>query len=89
MVAETEAMEDSMRPKTLVAMILIAIGIMAFAYKGITYTTPGKTIDAGAVHVMTERTQNIPPTPPIGGAIALAGGLVLLLVEGKRLRHAV
>ena len=76
-----------MRPKTIVAGILIALGIVAFAYQGITYTTRGKTIDVGPVHVTTEKTHNI-PLPPIVGAAALIGGIALLLVDGKRLSPA-
>lgn len=76
-----------MRPKTIVAGILIALGIVAFAYQGITYTTRGKTIDVGPVHVTTEKTHTI-PLPPIIGAAALIGGIALLLVDGKRLNPA-
>ena len=76
-----------MTPKTLVAIVLIALGIAAFAYEGFTYTSPGKTIDVGPVHVTTEKTHHI-PLPPIAGAIALVAGLALLVVDGKRLGGA-
>lgn len=36
-----------MRQKSMIAIILIAIGIVAFAYQGITYTTREKVIDLG------------------------------------------
>jgi len=83
----TTAQEDSMRPKTLAAWILIAAGILALAYQGITYTTRGKTVDVGPVHVTTERSHTI-PIAPIGGALVLAGGVVLLLMDGKRFSRA-
>jgi amino acid transporter len=72
-----------MRTNTLIAVILIAIGIVAFAYQGITYTTREKVVDLGPVQVTAEETKKI-PLPPIVGALALVGGIVLLIVERKK-----
>ena len=72
-----------MRVKIMVAIVLIALGIVAFAYQGITYTTRGSVFDVGPMHMTTERTNHI-PLPPVFGAIALIGGLALLLLETKR-----
>ncbi len=72
-----------MKTNMLLAVILIAVGIVAFAYQGITYTTREKAIDLGPVHVMTNKTRTI-PLPPIVGAIALVGGIVLLVTERKK-----
>jgi len=69
----------------IVAVILIALGILAFAYQGITYTTREKKIDLGPLQVTTEKEHTI-PLPPIVGAIALVGGIALLLMDGKRLK---
>ena len=71
-----------MKPKTIIAIILIVLGIAAFAYQGITYTTREKVVDIGSVHVTSEKTNTI-PLPPIVGAIALVGGIVLLVVGRK------
>ena len=76
-----------MRPMTIFAVILIALGIVAFAYQGITYTTRGNTVDVGPFHMTTEKTHTI-PLPPIIGAIGVVGGIVLLLIDRKRLRSA-
>jgi hypothetical protein len=72
-----------MKTNTLLAVILIAVGIIAFAYQGITYTTREKTVDLGPVHVTTEKTRTI-PLPPIVGAIALVGGIALLIMGTKK-----
>jgi uncharacterized membrane protein YidH (DUF202 family) len=72
-----------MKTNTLLAIILIAVGIVAFAYQGITYTTREKAIDLGPVHVTTEKTRTI-PLPPIVGAIALVGGIALLIMGTKK-----
>jgi hypothetical protein len=71
-----------MKQRSIIAIILIAIGIVAFAYQGITYTTREKVIDLGPIQMTAEKTRTI-PLPPIVGAIALVGGIVLL-VAGRR-----
>ena len=71
-----------MKPKIIIAVILIAIGVVAFAYQGITYTTREKH-DIGPFEVTTKETKNI-PLPPIVGAITLVGGIVLLVVEARK-----
>ena len=72
-----------MRPKIIIAIILIALGIAALAYQGISYTTREKVVDIGPIQMTAEKTKTI-PLPPILGAIALVGGIVLLVVgNGK------
>ncbi|MBZ5596341.1 MAG: DUF3185 domain-containing protein [Acidobacteriia bacterium] len=72
-----------MKTSTVFAIVLIAVGIMAFAYQGFTYTTREKVVDLGPVHVTTERTKTI-PLPPIVGMIAAVSGVVLLVVGRKK-----
>ncbi len=71
-----------MRTTTLLAIILITIGIVAFGYQGITYTTKENVVDIGPLKVTAEKTKTF-PLPPIVGAIALVGGVVLLTVGRK------
>ena len=54
-----------------------------FAYQGITYTTREKVVDLGPIQVTAEKTNTI-PLPPIVGAIALVGGIVLLVMGSKK-----
>ena len=68
-----------MKTPFLIAIILIAVGIAAFAYQGITYTTREKVVDIGPLEISAD-TEKTFPLPPILGAIALAGGIVLLVV---------
>ena len=72
-----------MKTNTVLAVILIVLGIVAFAYQGITYTTTEKAIDLGPLHVTAEKTHTI-PLPPILGGIALVGGIVLLVAGLKK-----
>ncbi|MBI5593445.1 MAG: DUF3185 domain-containing protein [Deltaproteobacteria bacterium] len=72
-----------MRTTTLLAVILIAIGIVAFGYQGITYTTRETVVDIGPLKIDAEKTKTF-PLPPIVGAISLVGGIVLLVVVRKK-----
>jgi hypothetical protein len=72
-----------MKTYTLIGVILIVLGIIAFAYQGITYTTRDKVVDIGPVHVTAEKTKTL-PLPPIVGAIALVGGIVVLVMGSKK-----
>ena len=74
-----------MNATKLLAIALIAIGIIAFAYQGISYTSRDKVVDLGPLHVTAERSHTL-PLPPIVGAIALAGGLALLFMNGQKAR---
>jgi len=67
--------------KTL-GIILIVVGLFGLAWGGLTYTTREKVVDIGPIHATREKTHNI-PLPPIAGAVALIGGVVLL-VAGKK-----
>jgi cytochrome c oxidase assembly factor CtaG len=71
-----------MKQNTILAAVLIVLGIAAFTYQGISYKTREKAIDLGSLQVTTEKTKNI-PIPPIVGTLALIGGFVLL-VGGAR-----
>ena len=72
-----------MKTYSLIGIILIVIGIASFAYQGITYTTREKVVDLGPVHMTADRTRTIPLTP-IVGAVAIVGGIVLLVAGGKK-----
>lgn len=71
-----------MRTTTIIGVILIALGIAAFAYQGITYTTREKVVDIGPLKVTSEKSKTI-PLPPIVGAVSLVGGIVLLVIGKK------
>ncbi len=72
-----------MKTNTLLGIVLIVVGIIAFAYQGIDYTTREKVVDLGPVHMSADRTRTI-PLPPIVGAIALVGGILLLATGSKK-----
>lgn len=73
-----------MKTQNIVAIILIAIGIIAFAYQGISYTTTEKAVDLGPIQISAEKTHTL-PLPPIVGGVALVSGILLLLKGGNKL----
>jgi len=72
-----------MKTYSLIGIILIVVAIAAFAYQGISYTTREKVVDLGPMHITAERTRTLPLTPLVG-ALALAGGIVLLVMGSKK-----
>lgn len=72
-----------MKTYTLAAIVLITIGIVTFAYQGITYTTRENVVDLGPLQVTAEKTRTL-PLPPVVGASALVGGIVLLVMSKKK-----
>ncbi len=70
-----------MNAKTIIAVILVTLGIVVLAYSGISFTTPGKTINFLGMHIQTTDRHFV---PPVVGAFALVGGIVLLLVKPRR-----
>ena len=67
----------------IAGIVLIVIGVIALAYGGITYTKREKVLDIGPIEATAERRKTI-PLPPVLGGVALAGGIVLLIVGSKR-----
>jgi hypothetical protein len=72
-----------MKPVTLIGVARIILGVLALAYQGITYTTREKVIDLGPFKASVDKEKRI-PLPPIVGVLALAGGVVLVVVGARR-----
>jgi len=70
-------------PVAVIGLVLIILGVIALAYQGITYTTREKVLDVGPV-TATKETKHTVPLPPVLGGLALAAGVVLLVVGAKR-----
>ena len=71
------------KPITLVGVALILLGIVAFAYQGITYISRETVIDIGPIHATADTQKTIPLSPLLGG-LALVGGIVLVVVGAKK-----
>ena len=71
-----------MKTAYLAGIILIVLGVIGLAYGGIHYTKRQRLFDAGPIHASRDKQQTIPISPLLGG-IAVAGGVVLLVVGAK------
>ncbi len=67
----------------IAAIVLIAFGVIALAYGGISYTREKKVLDIGPLEATTKTRETI-PLPPVLGVAAIAGGIVLLLVSARK-----
>jgi len=72
-----------MRPIALVGLVLIVVGLLAFAYQGITYTSRETVVNMGPLHATADRQKTLPLPPVLGGA-AVIGGVVLLIVGVRK-----
>ena len=70
-----------MNPKTIVAAMLVALGVVVLAYSGISFTTPGQPVNFLGMLLQTTETHFI---PPVVGALVLVGGIALLLMNPRR-----
>ena len=72
-----------MKPIIWVGILLIVLGGLALAYQGFNYTHQEKVLDVGPIHATAEKHDRV-SIPPILGGLALVGGIVLLVVGGKK-----
>lgn len=72
-----------MKPAGIVGIFLIAIGIIALAWGGITYTKREKVLDIGPIQATAEKEKTI-PFPSILGGICLVGGIILVFVGSRK-----
>ncbi len=67
----------------IVGVILIAAGAMGLFYRGIPYTSRDVVIDVGPLKATAE-TSKTWPVPPILGGLAIAGGVMLIIVGVRK-----
>jgi hypothetical protein len=67
---------------TVVGIVLIVLGVVALAYQGISYTTRERVVDIGPLKIDADRQKTI-PLPPVLGGVAVAAGVVLLIVGAR------
>ena len=72
-----------MKRITLIGIALLVLGVLALAYQGINYTRTEKVLDIGPIHATAERHERI-PLPPVIGGLALAGGIVMLVMGARQ-----
>ena len=69
--------------RRIVGLVLVVIGIVALVAGGVFWTDRDKVLDAGPLQVTTTERKGF-AMPPLLGALALIGGVVLLVVPDRR-----
>lgn len=72
-----------MKPISIIGLVLIALGVVALVYQGITYTSRETVVDIGPLHATADREKTL-PLPPILGIVGVAGGAALLVVGARK-----
>ena len=68
---------------TLAGIALIVLSIVAFAYRGIPYTSREKVIDIGPLKASVDTEKTIPMSPLLIG-LALVSGAALVAVGSRK-----
>jgi hypothetical protein len=74
--------EQAMRILFVIGILLIVLGVMALGYQSVTFFTHERVAEAGPFHVDVAKPHTI-VFNPIVGAVALAGGVILLLASRR------
>ena len=72
-----------MKSTSVMGIVLIVLGLFALVYQGFTYTHREKVVDIGPIHATRDSRENV-PIPPVVGVLALAGGIALMVMGGKK-----
>jgi hypothetical protein len=72
-----------MKPIMFVGLVLIILGVVVLLLQFITFTTHVKGIHIGPFKTSAEAKTAF-PVPPLFGVLALAGGIVLVIIGRKR-----
>jgi hypothetical protein len=72
-----------MKPIMFLGLVLIILGVVVLLLQFITFTTHVKGIHIGPFKTSAEAKTAF-PVPPLFGVLALAGGIVLVIIGRKR-----
>jgi hypothetical protein len=72
-----------MSARRIVGLVLVAIGTIVLLWGGLSWTREKTVLDAGPLEVTTKEREGV-RLPPALGAIALIGGIVLVLLPDRR-----
>jgi len=72
-----------MKPIMFIGLVLIILGVVVLLLQLITFTTHVKGIHIGPFKTSAEAKTAF-PVPPLFGVLALAGGIVLVIIGRKR-----
>jgi hypothetical protein len=67
----------------ITGIVLLVLGLLAFIFGGVRYTTRDTVVDIGPIHATADRTHTL-PIAPVAGVLLIAGGTVVLLASRRR-----
>ena len=70
--------------KKPIGIVLVIIGIVMMVYTGFNYVTNEKVMDLGPIEINAEKSHNV-QWPPIVGLVLIVGGVVVIVLDKKRL----
>ncbi len=73
-----------MATKRIVGLALVVIGVVALLWGGVFWTERDTVLDAGPLQVTTDKREGVRIPPILGGAALLAGILLVVLPDRKR-----
>ena len=69
--------------KMAIAVVLIVAGVLALVYRGFSYTKERHQAKLGPLELRVDEKEHV-SIPVWAGAIAIAGGVVLLIADRKK-----
>jgi len=72
-----------MTMRNVIGAVLIVIGLVSLLMGGFRWTQNKTVVDIGPLKATTEEHKTL-PIPPVVGALALVGGIIVLVVPMKR-----
>ena len=67
----------------IIGIVLVVLGILALVYGGFSYNKNRTVLEMGSVSVTATEHKTF-PIPAVVGVVALVGGVVLLVVDKRR-----
>jgi hypothetical protein len=75
--------EKNVRPRHIVATLLIVIGLVSLLMGGFSWTKEKTVLDIGPIEATTREHKTL-PIPPVVGGLVLAAGVLLLVVRPRQ-----
>lgn len=72
-----------MKAPGIVGILLIILGVAGLALGGFSFTHREKVLDLGPIQASADKKESV-PIPPLLGALAIVGGVVLVASSARR-----
>ena len=73
-----------MTPRRIAGLVLVVLGVVVLAWGGVFWKERDTIVDAGPLQVTREQQKGVSVPPLVGGALLVAGALLLVLPQRGR-----